>query len=472
MKLKSLFYILFFLIVACSKEETIIAEEYPDSDGDGVENIQEERDGTNPNAPCDYISESQIYSRTSEDWKNLDCDGDGVTNGKELDPDNDGNIGENSTDPRDSCDFKIINQVYSITSNDWRNLDCDGDGVTNGKEMDPDGNNENNNNGTNPFNLCSFNISDQTLPVSEEWALLDCDEDCKNNSQELAQNTDPTDPTDFSGQGNKLKEIIKYNFEKNSPYNGEVGERYIFDQQGRYIRTENKNNNTVFELTYDTNNRLISANDINFEYTNGKISKVSIGSYTKDVIFNENTILTYDGTEPPGLFKEKFILDPSSGKVIQKENYTHYQGNKWDYYIETFTYDPTFENLLYHSRDTGHVYNSTTGEVTSNQGDDPGWSYNYDDVAVNPYHSSISQLYYNFMLQDTLLNDFFGYYGNKYNHFSTKYTTMFYHVAHQGEFGYRYYYNLGCYLDNLKPYVIYDWGFYGDFEAVINFIYE
>ncbi|MEZ4970093.1 MAG: thrombospondin type 3 repeat-containing protein [Flavobacteriaceae bacterium] len=60
----------------------------------------------------------------SSAWKNADCDGDGVTNGKEK---------EDGTDSLDPCDFVLAHQNCSPSSA-WKNADCDGDRVTSGKE--------------------------------------------------------------------------------------------------------------------------------------------------------------------------------------------------------------------------------------------------------------------------------------------------------------------------------------------------
>src|SRR5690606_7740099 len=57
---------------------------------------------------------------------NADCDGDGVTNGKEK---------KDGTDPLDSCDFILAHQNGS-PSEAWKKADCDGDGVTNEKEKE------------------------------------------------------------------------------------------------------------------------------------------------------------------------------------------------------------------------------------------------------------------------------------------------------------------------------------------------
>ena len=72
---------------------------------------------------------------------NLDCDGDGVTNGQET---------TDGTDSNNPCEAKLSSQ--SLTpSNEWKLLDCDTDGITNGVEIS---------NGSNPFDHCSPNSCD------------------------------------------------------------------------------------------------------------------------------------------------------------------------------------------------------------------------------------------------------------------------------------------------------------------------
>ena len=61
-----------------------------------------------------------------------DCDGDGVTNGDELNPPG----GEPATDPNDSCSSNL-SDITLTQSGDYLLADCDGDGVTNGDELSP-----------------------------------------------------------------------------------------------------------------------------------------------------------------------------------------------------------------------------------------------------------------------------------------------------------------------------------------------
>lgn len=92
-------------------------------------------DNTNPEDPCDFDADSVSLAQTG-DYLISDCDGDGVTNGTELD---------NGTAPNDPCDFNA--QDISIEpTGAWLDADCDGDGIPNGQERTD---------GTNPEDACS-----------------------------------------------------------------------------------------------------------------------------------------------------------------------------------------------------------------------------------------------------------------------------------------------------------------------------
>jgi len=104
----------------CSFATLHILVEAGDFDGDGVGDLQEALDGTNPKDPCSFKIESQTFV-PSLAWTNADCDGDGVINSKEKFD------GTNALDP---CEFKLISRTVS-PSEAWRNEDCDGDGLSN-----------------------------------------------------------------------------------------------------------------------------------------------------------------------------------------------------------------------------------------------------------------------------------------------------------------------------------------------------
>jgi hypothetical protein len=405
---------------SCTKEEN---SENPnandpseDFDGDGVKNIIEEVDGTNPQGACSYDSNHQDYAATSQGWRDQDCDEDGVSNGKEMDPDGDGTRGPNETSPRNLCDYNQNDQDFTKTTSFWRDIDCDQDGVTNGDEVDPDGNGQNNTNGTDPLDQCDLVIAQQTLPPSNYWLTFDCDDDCRLNYQEIEEGTDPLDGTDFIGSGDELLEI------RSIRDDGTHLNTYLFDQQGtRYLGAETANGQVLAALQYDGNNNLIEVDipnadpaiHISFEYQSGVISKTthSEGSSViiKDVQFSGNEIVTVNGDQPAGLFTEKFNLDPSSNKVMLKEEYFKLSSNDYRYYNSEYIYDSTKDNLL---RITTSIqgYTPSTGEYYQLvQGGWSSHSFDYDDAtALNPGYLATQNIYLHMLLEpDVLYNDWF-----------------------------------------------------------------
>ena len=127
-----------------------------DCDEDGVDDDTEVLNGTDPNDACSYNLEDITMGIDSDE----DCDGDGVPNSIEIEID--------QTDPNDNCDFNVDNVVLDDASLAWKNADCDGDGVPNGQEITD---------GTDPKDLCSNVIANQTLTPSADWNAADCNND-------------------------------------------------------------------------------------------------------------------------------------------------------------------------------------------------------------------------------------------------------------------------------------------------------
>ncbi len=191
-----------------------------DSDGDGVTDDQEIADGTDPNDPCEFMAASITVAQTGT-YLAADCDGDGVTNGDEIDPDGDGTPGGTgpngpATDPNNPCDFNSGDETVAV-GGAYLAADCDGDGVTNGDEIDPDGDGTPGGTGpngpaTNPQDPCNFNIGDETVAVSGAYLDADCDGDGVTNGDEIDPDgdgtpggtgpngpaTNPNDPCDFN----------------------------------------------------------------------------------------------------------------------------------------------------------------------------------------------------------------------------------------------------------------------------------
>ncbi len=188
----------------------LLSDSNSDCDGDGVTNGDEVDpdgdgtpgpNGTDPSDPCSFASGSQTGA-TSQLWQDADCDGDGVTNGDEVDPDGDGAPGPNGTDPSDPCSSDT--SLNSLSQGQiWLDADCDGDGVTNGNEIDPDGDGTPGPNGTDPNDPCSSDTSLISLTQGQIWLDADCDGDGVTNGDEVdpdgdgtpgPNGTDPNDP--------------------------------------------------------------------------------------------------------------------------------------------------------------------------------------------------------------------------------------------------------------------------------------
>lgn len=99
-------------------EDTVVI--IGDSDGDGVPDLVEKKDGTDPKDQCSFKLSNQTLMPSTQ-WNNADCDGDGVSNLVEL---------NDRTDLLGACDFKLSNRNLSPSSA-WNMGDCDGDGITN-----------------------------------------------------------------------------------------------------------------------------------------------------------------------------------------------------------------------------------------------------------------------------------------------------------------------------------------------------
>jgi gliding motility-associated-like protein/uncharacterized repeat protein (TIGR01451 family) len=89
------------LLAPNSFEVYTLASIIIDSDGDGVTDGDEARDKTNLLDACEFLLASQTLT-PSQAWKDSDCDGDGLTNQEEIDPDGDGIAGPHGTDPLNS----------------------------------------------------------------------------------------------------------------------------------------------------------------------------------------------------------------------------------------------------------------------------------------------------------------------------------------------------------------------------------
>ncbi len=177
-----------------------------DCDGDGVDNITECNNGgspSNPDDPCTAAFNAGLdicallAINPNSTLATLDCDGDGIDNQTEC------NNGTDPLNPEITCEEVISSggDICTILSNNpdspFGALDCDNDGVDNATEC---------NNGTNPedpLDVCVA-VAAAGLDICEllainpdsELAIFDCDGDGIDNATECNNGTDPSDPTD------------------------------------------------------------------------------------------------------------------------------------------------------------------------------------------------------------------------------------------------------------------------------------
>ena len=171
-----------------------------DTDGDGITNVDEITNGTDPADPCDpnpnalgsndcdndgLTNDEEITAGT--DNTNPDSDGDGINDGTEID---------NGTIPLDPCDpnfgavgtadcdgDNLDNNGETLAGTDNNNPDTDGDGFIDGEEVLT---------GSDPLDACS--------PLATALGTADCDSDGLDNDNETFNGTDPTNP-DTDGDG-------------------------------------------------------------------------------------------------------------------------------------------------------------------------------------------------------------------------------------------------------------------------------
>jgi len=376
--MKKLIFLLLIglLLTACTKETVIIVENPDDTDGDGVKNIIEEIDGTNPEAPCSYLEERQNYNDTTEAWRILDCDGDGVTNGNEIDPDGNNVNNDDGTNPRNGCDF-IVSQQTVPPSQEWSNIDCDEDGVTNGQEV---------NDGTDPMNPCSLILSSQTSQP-EYWLAIDCDGDCVRNELELEDGTNPFDGGDFLGNGKTFYQI-------------KTGGKIIsLDQnEARLAQVTLENGEVLITYNY-TNNKFTSAElqdgvNYSFEYQNDQLSKITrtsqAGTEINDIKYVGNTIIANGANAAPGQFYMKLTFD-ATGQFLQTKERFFLIGSQWVESVDTFGYDPNTNRMIGFTRKF-RDYNPATGVFTDRLYENEGTSYQYYSAIKNPLKEALDKI--------------------------------------------------------------------------------
>ena len=315
---------------------------------------------------------------TSDDTSNddpvfIDPDGDGVKTEIEL---------IDGTDPEDGCSFTVASIEYEHTTENWRLLDCDEDGVTNGLELDANGDLDIDTNSTNPLDPCSLDIANQ-VDIPASWLEMNCDDDCFSNGLELEMNTNPLVSNEIGVGLGVLKKVVDYGY-------GLVTSNYSNNPQRYLGETSNAFGSLSSSYTYDSNANLTRVSwyeaeqgtvaHWNFNYSGSQLISFEDGGYVNFVEYDGNTIRSYYNLSPPGLFSTQIELDPVSGKAIKVEKYDGYNVS-YDYYVYNYNYDIAMENLL--SLEVSiSTYNVNTGEYIFKESYVN--TYEYYDSVFNP----------------------------------------------------------------------------------------
>jgi len=188
----------------------IFGDSRKDSDGDGVADIYDLDDDN------DGILDTVENATASNGG---DTDGDGIPDSLDLDSDNDGilDIEESGHGGIDADGDGRVDGSYGdngfadeLEEGDETGnplsipLDTDGDGIPNFQDVDDDGDGVLTSTeiieDTDYLDMCSLQLSSQTLPTSVQWKLGDCDGDSLTNGYELDRDDDGV-PDDFDGDG-------------------------------------------------------------------------------------------------------------------------------------------------------------------------------------------------------------------------------------------------------------------------------
>lgn len=342
--------------------------------------------------------------------------------------------------------------------------DTDGDGVSNETEM---------NNGTNPNDSCSYLPSSQDFSLTSAlWKTLDCDGDCKSNEEEITEGTNPIDANDYLGSGDFISKVIT------SSMDGVVFTNYLFDQNGgRLIGLVNGNAIVTAEFIYNENNQLLEVNyfdevqgypiqSLTYEYTNDQISSYTLnGSDTYSVVYTGNYIEVHDDSEPPGLFRRRIELDPTTHKVIATERFGH-NYDDYIYTLKTFTYD---SGNLTRTNSESQGYDPDTGEYYALTGYWPiSRNFEYSNLAKNPLLEAYDRLVVPSMISDGI--GFISYLGSgSWALFSNDFC-----IRYALDLGYNqalYLWEVNCLQGNGNP-IKSTQTYNEDYNTLVNFSYE
>lgn len=208
-----------------------------DCDGDGISNGDEYTNGTDPYGPCDPAQKPGYsdYNASNPIWQAADCDLDNNNNGDDKAPydacspdpyaykcdlDKDGLLNEDEDKNHDHIWNKNSNET------DFNNSDTDGDGLSDGEEVNGIDNSTTDANTvgkSNPLDSCDpkrgagYSYYDNTNPM---WQAADCDKD------NVSENRYPNGFEDnVSREGGNIPPKISDPYDSNSScyvFNGKV----------------------------------------------------------------------------------------------------------------------------------------------------------------------------------------------------------------------------------------------------------
>ncbi|MFN7327457.1 MAG: glycine-rich protein, partial [Chitinophagales bacterium] len=155
---------------------TNTAEDYQVLGPYGSNGLANSLETSSESGTVNYNSTYNTNATNSQIANCFDSDNDGETNAEEQ---------ANGTDPFDPCSFTNPPTSNSAAWNTWALLDCDGDGSINA--VDPS-----------PLNPCIFQAGAIPNPTNSIWAAADCDGDGETNGEENTNGTDSNDPCSYT----------------------------------------------------------------------------------------------------------------------------------------------------------------------------------------------------------------------------------------------------------------------------------
>jgi hypothetical protein len=215
--------------------------EWKDSDSDGVGDNTDQDDDNDG-----YLDSQDAFPFNATEWRDLDydnigdnsdpdIDGDGVNNTLDAfpynrfevkDSDND-NVGDNTDQDDDDDGFYDLFDAFPLDPNEHKDTDSDGTGDNADTDDDGDGylddweaflGSDNKSYTSKPLDTDFDGKPDGDNSNSMVWMDIDDDADGFNDTDEIANNTDPKDPQSYPGMPNRPPSITKVSISPTPPY--------------------------------------------------------------------------------------------------------------------------------------------------------------------------------------------------------------------------------------------------------------